>query len=907
MPTISSPDQSTLRNFPQFSKLGLLVFRPPIIASGGASGASDGATTISLSSYSETETPRTYYSVIAGSSAGNDDGGKTRLKSISGNQITLAANNIEWGDYPFVSILRVIEPWSILPDLKNDLMDGTAAYNGQNSNFHPLARIGPPAFGLTGEAIKFWSNSQAITGSITSHSWVFPSGSPSSSSSAGSAGSPINVTWSAATGHIPHYIRYTATASNGRTHTRYNPVWVMDEIEDAYCALEIESISGSTDSGTWRMQIRVYDAATTSEFPSEAMVVIVAEDFYAGQKVSIGGNWDHRENIVFMGWIVRGTTFLDTDDGSVTFEAVGPVGKLNQLISWPANLVYKTSPSAWNEIAGMTCDRAAFHILTERSTMDHICDINLTGNTKILRYVDIPETHLQSQLNEYCLSPIGARVLSDRQGQIYLSRNPNLRPLGERSSIPTVMEIELDDIRNDPGLELGEEEQEKQVSQVDFIAFTYNGEDVEPLYSLAPGNQFETGTVEKIDGVRADDQTEANVLSGMYLADLNNTFREVQTPTWNMRVFDIAPEEYVTLSLAATDTRRGIVWDSQKLIPRSVDIGFDMETRSIRVNPTLEKDSFGPPGIGGGYPKSVPKAKPVNLVPKPPGGAILAWNGFFIRHEKEDAWSERGDLETVVNGCLDPWWFTPAKADSQDPDKAILFACGASGLIKRSDNGGYTWKTQTPSDPPNTWSDSTAPTLDDVEFVWIRGDVFNDGVFYALARWQETDSGNDLWRGWLLVTTSNDFASSTWYPLYDGATLPDQIQPIALDNNQFDLLITVWQDDGSNTDLILQRWDPSGIAYVSEQNLGSASAAQVSARTRWAVPWCVPDTPKLWHLFGAMSSPVGLSGNHQIIKSEDGGGVWTALVTDWDLCSNLIISRANDNGDREYYATREYS
>jgi len=898
MPVVSAGDLTTIRSKRQWGKLGLLVFRPEIIAT-GQSAVATGSRSFSLGSYSATETPQQYYTVIAGSSAGNDDGGKTRLKSITGGgAMEVAPNNIDWTTYPYVSILREILPWSILPDLGNDLMDWDIPYNGNQTSFPPIARIGPPPFAMVGETVKFFSDSEAITGSISSHSWTFPGGSPSSSSSAGTEGSPIEVTFATATGHVPKYVKYTVTASNGKSHTRYNPIWILDEFDDAYCQLEIDSCSGSESGGGWDAKFTVHGDATTSEFPQDCMVMVIAEDYYDDNKTSVGGNWAYRENVVYIGWITNGTVFKNADTGSVSFETKGPIPIAKDLLSWPANLEYKSSPSQWNHIAGMTCDRAALHIVKERSTLDHIVDINLTGNTKLLRYVDIPETDLSTQLDDYCLSAIGARAISDRQGQIYFSRDPNKRPLGERSSIPTTMDIELADIRSDPGANYEEEIQYPRVAQVDFIGFNYDGNDASPLYSLAPQYQFEHGKVEKVDGVLCDDQTEANVLSGMYLADFNNLWTNIKFPMWNMRVFDIVPEEYATHSLVATDTKRGIVWDSQKLICREASVEYDPETYELYYNVTFEKDSFGPPGVGGGYytPSAVPSS-----VPDPPGEALAAWGSWYIRKKGDNAWTDRStqDDDSFIHGCVDPWWFVPTKANSLNPDKSWIYGVGAGGIFKRSLNGGQSWSDVTVDAPPNTWSDATAPTATNIDLVWVIGDIYQINRFYVLGRYQ---GDGDAYRGWVGITDDN-FNNTTWYALYDGVTLVDEVRPLGAAVNETNLLITTWEDDGVNTEIRMQVWSPSEKTYQGDWVLGAASTGDIPA-TLTAYPFTVIDANETWYVYGRMSSPTTLSGTQHVIKYAD--GTWTSVESTWgsSVCNTFHASKADDQGRRNLYAVR---
>jgi hypothetical protein len=57
---------------------------------------------------------------------------------------------------------------------------------------------------------------------------------------------------------------------------------------------------------------------------------------------------------------------------------------------------------------------------------------------------------------------------------------------------------------------------------------------------------------------------------------MNNRYPVISIPlASNNRAIDICPHQYVTLTLSAEDTERGIVWDVQKLIPRNVSFSHD--------------------------------------------------------------------------------------------------------------------------------------------------------------------------------------------------------------------------------------------------------------------------------------------------------------------------------------------
>lgn len=779
MPAVSSGDQTTLETFPQGTKLGMAIFQPETIVTALATGSpAVGQQSITLTDKVVDENPVKHFTVYAGSGAGLSDGGKARLKSLSGSTLVVAPNFIDWQTYPYITVKKVIEPWAILPDLENDYEDGDIGYTNENDQYHPLGRIGGLGMvGYTDEAVKFWSDSVAVApgASLSSYAWVFPSGSPATSTSAGSASSPIEVTWSTATGNTPHYVKYTVTDSNGKTHTRWMPVWIFDDISDSYCDITIDSLNGSFDSGSWRATITALGDADIGQFPEDAMVVVFAQDHYAGHRTEIGGNWQHQENVVFAGWISKDTVFRDKETGSVTFDVLGPIEKMKQLLCWPANLEDKRTPDTWHELKGMNADRATFHIITEHTTMDQICDVVLSGNTKQIKYIDIPEDDPYTQIQDYCLRPIGANLLSDRAGRIYLSKNPNLMPVSDRSGIATIISLDVNSsIRNDPGLTLATEWHEKEVSQVDFVAFGYDGDDPKPYYSLAPGDQYPTGEVRKIDAIRADSQSESNTLSGLYLANENNIWREVKLPVFNWRIFDIAPQEYTELTLAAADTKRGLEWTAQKLICRHVEISYDQTASVLKVTPSFEKDSFGPAGITGDYPDDPPASDGGGVSPTPalpptmqanPQDLLVGdlYNGAWWLPVGSTAWEARNtglSPNDVQQLGWDPWWFTEQKKASSNPEEAIIWACEAGGIIFRSLTLGSEWSLKGPStDPPNTWGDDPAPTLEDLTFIQRSDNIHKNKHHYFIAIWDSDAAG--AWRSWLLAT-QDDGESWVW-------------------------------------------------------------------------------------------------------------------------------------------------
>jgi hypothetical protein len=80
--------------------------------------------------------------------------------------------------------------------------------------------------------------------------------------------------------------------------------------------------------------------------------------------------------------------------------------------------------------------------------------------------------------------------------------------------------------------------------------------------------------------------------------------------------------------------------------------------------------------------------------------------------------------------------------------------------VVKSEDAGKTWQnlTQNITDPPNTVGDSPAPTVADVTFKNISGDIHTKDEFYLIVEWEPTATD---WRGWIIRTT-DDGVNWTW-------------------------------------------------------------------------------------------------------------------------------------------------
>ncbi len=594
---------------------------------------SRGDTAIAVTSVTQLKAPFLHALVGFGTTPGGVDLGIARFRNYASGTLTIGWNQTQVSIGHYVTIFEEIKPATILPTVTFAgavYEDKDIPYSDGNLKYAPLARFGPPAvaFLRDGQAtLSFYSDSIAVAvgASLSSAAWTFPSGNPATSSTPGSLGSPLNVTWTKAG---QYYVSLQVTDSNGKTHITYRPVFIIDRNDQTqfYDAVEVSQLQGEVGAGGWACEVVVHQTADPSQFPDGGLIVLFAEDWFDGEAISIGNGYGYRDNIVFAGYIRSGSVKQDYAVGSVEFNAQGVGNLLDNMLAWPANFKRVDTPTAWHQLSDMTCDRVAYHILTEHSTIDHIADVVFSTPNYALKFLDVTESSLRDQIEQQNYSAVRSRITSSNTGILKATPNPQLLASADRPS-DVVMPITLDDLIGE--VDFGEESYEKQVAQVDFIGFKYLDKDPDPIYSLAPGSQWPTGRVERIDGVRANSQNEANTFAGYFEALRNAKFQRVSLPLrGNYRVFDVQYLNPISLTLLASQNRRGLSWNNLTFWVNRVS--YDYKPGVLKTTLAVEMNIIGSPGITGFYPQTptqpgpnpAPSPTPTTIPPTPSPGAI---------------------------------------------------------------------------------------------------------------------------------------------------------------------------------------------------------------------------------------------------------------------------------------------
>lgn len=742
--TVSAQDLIYMRSQPQRQNWYLAIDKPDTIWTAQVNGSpSRGATTIPFDNEVETVTPEYHFTLWVGTSVGQDDVAVLRFKSKSGSNIEVASNDVTWADDQYLTIKREVRPWAVLPSIDGVYEDEDKTYSDENENQHPLARIGPPAAGWLnsdGELdISFYSDDVAIASgaSLSSYSWAFQNGTPSTSSSAGTEESPITVTYSA-TGR--HWVSHEVTDSNGKTHKRYTQVHTFDSNSPPITAFEVGSLTADRESGGWRATFTVRQDADEDDFQDMAQVVLFTDGAsWDGTETDIDYEWGYRGNIAFVGFIVGDSVYKDPNTSWVTFEAISIVEVMKEITVWGASLV-DHGTSAWHVIPDMTLNLEAFHVITEHSTIDHVCDVYLNLDVIDMVYTDLTEGKLYDHLKVGIGEAGRALLLNNKLGQIYLEPNVQLMLASDRASIEHMFTLSHGDWRDE--ISLGKEKPTKNACQVDFIGFYYSGNDPKSLGSLAPGRQHSTGSVQKVTGVRTNTQTLANQYSSVFERNFNNEFTDIAIPLsgW-WPVIDIAPQKFIQLTLAENDTYRSLVWDEQNVIPQSLSITINNEKGYALTDITAEKEIE---NESTGLSNEIPELDPPDTPPPLP-----RWDDEYDEYDSVIASCSNGTtnqmilsftiredwpiwynilatyLEDVESGNLDPEY-------SQDMGAGVLMSAVAMGNVAYA-----TFNSQ--------WSGGSGPLPKNSPYtgLWYCPDITrNDAVF---ENWQLLVSERDAY------------------------------------------------------------------------------------------------------------------------------------------------------------------
>lgn len=739
--------------------------------------------------------------VVFETTSGARDVGTVRLRSwVPGNATGTTATlniaetddvgpQISAGDQ--VTVLQEWRLWPVYPRIVNIddrrfqyFEDYDIAWDGQTREWRPVAVLPPPGvYPLAGASAvaQFVDGSFALAvgASITDWSWEAPTSTELTASGQGTEGSPVEFTFTEA-GQHPVFL--TVTDSNGNTHTTRSWVFVYDPASPGDVAYT--DFDGYSDSMDWRTggcqaSFTVLGGATIADFPHDAMVVMATTE----ELTTATASWPNRENVLFVGWIKRGTIRQQPRDGQVSFDAVTLDGLMRNTSMYPVRIDDSKGPDDWILGYRLTVDRILSVLWHWRSTLSTMAPIVPTNSSTPVYGQDFGPRDLYTAMNDELMRGLWGKVVVNHQGVVYNEIDYNLQTTSERATATTRKTLHkglwVDDVEI---VEREEWEQAVNVFKMSGVAYQWGAVDKsKALFSEAPGDvQEHYGREGSSDNHILTTQADLNTRCGYALARANLHYTGVRASFINDGSFTIAPQEIFPASIEPTDNNRGLSW-SPDLVPRSIKRSWNGRSRSIRVDVEFEPSSTGPAGITVLMPPVPPPPEwpdwdfelpppiwepPVTPVPGTAGASHYG-GGFYWTTDSGASWEERnaGLVTTGATGSSqamfldviwDPWWWI--KQGTTDPEQSIMWGCGP-GFVVWTNSAGKAWSDITPNmDDPDLSlfpGISSSPTTADLVFKQVHGDIHHQDRFYVLAEYLD---GSD-WYGWMYVTEDD---GATW-------------------------------------------------------------------------------------------------------------------------------------------------
>lgn len=533
--------------------------------------------------------------------------GRLRVSTATGgyplNSTSLPVNETSIGTLKVISgdkfsVVRSFRLHDMLVSNTDDFnKDSRITYGTQNETVPPLANAGGLWVGMvdSGQAyatVQHFGSLSAVvdedSGGTITHVHDVKDGTITVGTS-----TTANITVQYPVG--TRWMDYTATdSSNSATATKRVPVRVHDADNPP---MPVKSIrySGRKREG-WSATITLYGSCSIDDLPEGALIAFWHEaEYYGTTAASYGNIVSGRSHIKFVGWIVSESITIDPDNDEVTFEAVSPMGLLDQMTAFSQNIEAVSDPSTWQEYEGLSVRRMMIYILRWHTTLLNLFDVVFDLSTEYT----YPSFYMQEstplrQLRELA-DGLSADFTCDRLGRFTVARNLQRGTSSERSAAVAAFAWTTAHIKQvrDWGYA-----HRMQVREVEGKGFSTAGA---PMKSIAPGTApAEAGERREVERLIQTDQTELNRITGDAFAEYNSLYNNRFVPRGlqlevrsGYDVFDPAYPEWHTITLAATTNRRGRALAGSRFILQSVEVSLDADTGVKDISYTFDAETSG--------------------------------------------------------------------------------------------------------------------------------------------------------------------------------------------------------------------------------------------------------------------------------------------------------------------------
>jgi len=561
---------------------------------------------------STTITPEAGMTVLFGTSAGDDNLGRTRLTDAAGIgsfgllKIGWSSQGIHDGevdleDNAYITILNDYRVWSKIPYIDSTVTPSVTYKDGNISADNLTGADTPPVCNAgVGFAATIDSGTSVITASwdastksfavadgetISSYLWDVDDGTitvGSTSTAAITATFPAGFRW----------VKCTVTDSNSQIHSMRMPVYARDPASDTtISAFNIDSHQ-ITKYGQ-RIAIRVRESIPESTYPDGTLVMIWEDE---------PASASDRSHMLFIGWHQTDPASISAQRTGIlqdtVLECVDVAGRLDTLPGFIQVVRSKSSPSDWEEMVAPNMDKYLHYLLHWHSTALDLADWTNTGTGSAYPFVVLGSDgeSLWDQVQRRAKALVPDYVLTcNTLGQMATIVDPMLQDIGDRTgtSQTTLGEDDWQAIEY-----LHQRPPRSHWLRGDAILASATT--IAALFCVAPGSAPGQGEIESTSGEQlAQSQTDLNACEGHRYARLNapeGLFRVVLAGGSDQ---DLEPANmtWVQLDISADSaSQRGFITSNRFLI-EEINISYEhLRTGLARtVELLLEREVSGLP------------------------------------------------------------------------------------------------------------------------------------------------------------------------------------------------------------------------------------------------------------------------------------------------------------------------
>jgi hypothetical protein len=580
--------------------------------------------------------------LLIGTSAGAYDLGMARIrKAATATKLYVGeGSEIAWANNVYLTVIDEFGLWAkhLYVDINKVVyMDRDIPYTDQHNLMDPVVVMGPDAIGAVNGDFILHPAGMVGAGFDATASW-FPDGSTLASyawSAPGSAGSidgaPGQKIFLYDT-QGTYRVACTVTSTNGKSSTGFRTVIVFDETHLPINQFKLKQPpSGDYMRGGWEFSVDMYDQASLALVRDRAKVLLFAKEYYGTTLTKVGpfeGFLTGRNAIVCAGWIAGESLTVNPDGGYATFTVKGPQAWISLMNGFPVGVENTSStPAAWTEIYNLTTDKGLWSFIHWRSTIDTVIDVALSGDTRLSPATEAPAGKLWDQLVAIANLSILAQPCCDRYGRLFVEINGQYIPAASRSSIPVVLTLAKNDLTREYTLDRS---YNARVGQVSLSGVAYDGSTGTALISLANGHiPKRVGDSEIVDHLLLTNQSEANELAGLVIAQRNNLYPTINLPlAANNRAVDICPLQRVGLDLLSADTPRQVSF-SGNVWARTITLEFVEKVNFLRASIVAEAETVADISVTGDLPQNAaPGDTPLPAISFPALPPFPGFSGF---------------------------------------------------------------------------------------------------------------------------------------------------------------------------------------------------------------------------------------------------------------------------------------